>query len=150
MTIICRVRAAMYSLVAALLALVLVTTAATARPLPGYPDLPPLPLQGHVEHETARIWYGTIGQGPPIILLHVGTASSRTWSLQVPALVAAGYRVILIDSRGHGRSALGRFQRAHPEDGRPAAPRRLCSALSDAQRLPNPTRRRRSYAARRT
>ncbi len=107
MTIICRVRAAMYSLVAALLALVLVTTAATARPLPGYPDLPPLPLQGHVEHETARIWYGTIGQGPPIILLHGGTASSRTWSLQVPALVAAGYRVILIDSRGHGRSALG-------------------------------------------
>jgi pimeloyl-ACP methyl ester carboxylesterase len=107
MTIICRLRAANYSLAAALLALAFIIAPATARALPSYPDLPKIPVQGHVEHETARIWYGTIGEGPPVILLHGGTASSRTWSLQVPALAAAGYRIILIDSRGHGRSTLG-------------------------------------------
>ncbi len=107
MTIICRSRAATYSLAAALLALVFVIAPASAQPLPSYPDLPKIPVQGHVEQETARIWYGTVGEGPPVILLHGGTASSRTWSLQVPALVSAGYRVILIDNRGHGRSTLG-------------------------------------------
>ncbi|RSV44165.1 alpha/beta hydrolase [Sphingomonas sp. ABOLD] len=61
----------------------------------------------HVEVDGARIWYASIGHGTPVVLLHGGMASSRSWDGQVPALVAAGYRVILIDSRGHGRSTLG-------------------------------------------
>jgi pimeloyl-ACP methyl ester carboxylesterase len=40
-----------------------------------------------------------------VILLHGGLANSEYWGDQVPALTAAGYRVILIDSRGHGRSS---------------------------------------------
>ena len=40
-----------------------------------------------------------------MILLHGGLANSEYWGNQVPALAAAGYRVILIDSRGHGRSS---------------------------------------------
>jgi pimeloyl-ACP methyl ester carboxylesterase len=61
----------------------------------------------YVEVDGARIWYASIGHGAPVVLLHGGLASSRSWDGQVPALLAAGYRVILIDSRGHGRSTLG-------------------------------------------
>lgn len=67
----------------------------------------PLPVandQGYVEREGARIWYATYGAGPPVILLHGGLGHSGNWGYQVPALVASGRRVVLIDSRGHGRS----------------------------------------------
>jgi pimeloyl-ACP methyl ester carboxylesterase len=39
-----------------------------------------------------------------LILLHGGLGHSGNWGYQVPALCVHGYRVILIDSRGHGRS----------------------------------------------
>ena len=67
----------------------------------------PLPFtndQGYVEHDSARIWYATYGSGPPVILLHGGLGHSGNWGYQVPALVKSGYRAVLIDSRGHGRS----------------------------------------------
>jgi pimeloyl-ACP methyl ester carboxylesterase len=66
--------------------------------------LPPLEHHGHVEHEGARIWYAAYGSGSPVILLHGGLGHSGNWGRQVPALLEAGHRVILIDSRGHGRS----------------------------------------------
>ena len=68
----------------------------------------PLPVtieQGYVERQGARIWYGTCGTGLPVILLHGGLGHSGNWGYQVPALVASGYRAVLIDSRGHGRSS---------------------------------------------
>jgi pimeloyl-ACP methyl ester carboxylesterase len=40
----------------------------------------------------------------PVILLHGGLGHSGNWGYQVPALVGSGYRVVLIDGRGHGRS----------------------------------------------
>jgi pimeloyl-ACP methyl ester carboxylesterase len=67
----------------------------------------PLPVtndQGYVQNEGARIWYASYGSGAPVILLHGGLGNSGNWGYQVPALVSAGYRVIVIDSRGHGRS----------------------------------------------
>jgi pimeloyl-ACP methyl ester carboxylesterase len=67
----------------------------------------PLPVpdeQGYVENEGARIWYSTYGAGSPVILLHGGLGHSGNWGYQVPVLVQNGYRAILIDSRGHGRS----------------------------------------------
>lgn len=67
----------------------------------------PLPVtndQGYVENEGARIWYAAYGSGSPVILLHGGLGNSGNWGYQVPALVGSGYRVVLIDSRGHGRS----------------------------------------------
>ena len=67
----------------------------------------PLPLngqEGRVTHDGARIWYTTYGSGFPVILLHGGLGHSGNWGYQVPALVAKGYRAVLIDSRGHGRS----------------------------------------------
>lgn len=67
----------------------------------------PLPItndQGYLENDGARIWYAAYGAGLPVILLHGGLGHGGNWGYQVPALVKSGYRVILIDSRGHGRS----------------------------------------------
>jgi pimeloyl-ACP methyl ester carboxylesterase len=72
------------------------------------PEPKPLPrhLRAHtVEHDGVRIWYATVGRGSPVILLPPGDASSDLWGDQVPALLAAHHRVILIDSRGQGRSS---------------------------------------------
>ncbi len=68
------------------------------------PPLPAFDAQGTVAHAGAKIWYASIGQGAPVILLHGAFDSAETFGFQVPALVKAGYRVILIETRGHGRS----------------------------------------------
>jgi pimeloyl-ACP methyl ester carboxylesterase len=70
----------------------------------GARPLPPADTQGHVEHDGARIWYGTYGSGSPVLLLHGGLGNAENWGYQVPALIETGHRVVLIDSRGHGRS----------------------------------------------
>jgi pimeloyl-ACP methyl ester carboxylesterase len=69
-----------------------------AAPLPDTND------QGYVDHDGARIWYGTYGSGSPVILLHGGLGHSGNWGYQVSALVKSGYHTVLIDSRGYGRS----------------------------------------------
>jgi pimeloyl-ACP methyl ester carboxylesterase len=67
-------------------------------------ELPLAAEQGHVVHDGASIWYASFGSGRPVILLHGGLGHSGNFGYQVPDLVTAGYRVIAIDSRGHGRS----------------------------------------------
>ncbi|MFZ0545930.1 MAG: alpha/beta hydrolase [Candidatus Promineifilaceae bacterium] len=67
-------------------------------------SLPETTEQGYVEHDGARIWYAAYGAGSPVILLHGGLGHSGNWGYQVPALVENGYRAVVIDSRGHGRS----------------------------------------------
>jgi pimeloyl-ACP methyl ester carboxylesterase len=69
-----------------------------AAPLPDTND------QGYLEHDGARIWYAAYESGSPVILLHGGLGQSGNWGYQVPALVSGGYRAVVIDSRGHGRS----------------------------------------------
>jgi pimeloyl-ACP methyl ester carboxylesterase len=70
----------------------------------GAMPLPDALAPGYIEHEGARIWHAVYGSGPTVILLHGGLGHSGNWGYQVPALLASGYRVVLIDSRGHGRS----------------------------------------------
>lgn len=70
----------------------------------GAPPLPASNESGWVEHEGARIWHASHGSGTAVILLHGGLGHSGNWGYQVPALLAAGHRVVIIDSRGHGRS----------------------------------------------
>jgi pimeloyl-ACP methyl ester carboxylesterase len=70
----------------------------------GAAPIPAADERSYVEHDGARIWYATFGSGPPVILLHGGLGHSGNWGYQVPGLVGNGYRVVLIDSRGHGRS----------------------------------------------
>jgi pimeloyl-ACP methyl ester carboxylesterase len=70
----------------------------------GAAPLPAASSQGHIEHDGARIWYASYGSGTPVILLHGGLGHSGNWGYQISALVDSGYRVVVIDSRGHGRS----------------------------------------------
>ncbi len=44
------------------------------------------------------------GEGRPVVLLHGFPDSHRLWSKQVPALVGAGFQVIVPDQRGYGAS----------------------------------------------
>ena len=50
------------------------------------------------------IEYDVTGEGPPVVLLHGFPDSGRLWRHQVPALVDAGFKVIVPDMRGYGRS----------------------------------------------
>lgn len=102
------VRQVLHVAVAAL-ALVLLATMAWAQStprwltLPDTPSLPPAQQSGHVPVNGVSIWYASFGSGEPVILLHGGLANSNYWGLQVPALMRK-YHVIVMDSRGHGRS----------------------------------------------
>ncbi|MBO1753543.1 alpha/beta fold hydrolase [Allobranchiibius sp. CTAmp26] len=44
------------------------------------------------------------GDGRPVVLIHGWPLSGESWSGQVPALQEAGYRTIVYDRRGFGRS----------------------------------------------
>ncbi|HME28197.1 MAG TPA: alpha/beta hydrolase [Acetobacteraceae bacterium] len=71
--------------------------------------LPPTPPPvagehtGHAKINGISLYYATIGNGPPVVLLHGGLANSDYWGHLVTAL-APRDTVILVDSRGHGRS----------------------------------------------
>jgi pimeloyl-ACP methyl ester carboxylesterase len=71
----------------------------------GLPALPPTEASGYSENAGARIWYARFGSGPAVVLLHGGLGNAGNWGYQVPAIVAAGYSVIAIDSRGQGHSS---------------------------------------------
>ena len=57
-----------------------------------------------VETGEAGIEYEVTGEGRPVILLHGFPDSGRLWRNQVPVLADAGFRVIVPDLRGYGRS----------------------------------------------
>jgi pimeloyl-ACP methyl ester carboxylesterase len=71
--------------------------------LPPTPALPKPDRSGIAAVNGVKIWYATYGHGAPVILVHGGFANSNYWGLQIPAL-AQHYQVIVLDSRGHGRS----------------------------------------------
>ncbi len=83
--------------------------AGTVRAEPQWLTLPPTPVLPKAEESGLaavngiKIWYATFGKGDPVILLHGGLANANYWGHQVPVL-AERYRVIVMDSRGHGRS----------------------------------------------
>src|SRR5262249_12103410 len=84
------------------------TASAGAEPpwltLPPTPTLPAAAKSGYAPVNGIKIWYATFGRGTPVILLHGGLANANYWGLLVRAL-APHYRVIVVDSRGHGRSS---------------------------------------------
>ena len=57
-----------------------------------------------VEVPGGRLAVRDEGAGPPIVLLHAGVADLRAWDDVVPPLIAAGYRAVRYDARGHGPS----------------------------------------------
>ncbi len=57
-----------------------------------------------VDSDGVGIHYEVTGEGAPVVLLHGFPDSGALWRHQVPALVDAGYRVIVPDQRGYGQS----------------------------------------------
>jgi pimeloyl-ACP methyl ester carboxylesterase len=51
------------------------------------------------------LWYERTGQGRPVIFLHAYAVTGAMWFAQVPALTAAGWDVVCVDQRGHGKSS---------------------------------------------
>ena len=90
----------------ALLACVLVLAACRAAPIPeseAYPAGTPFRAQYRMI-DNSRIRLIDTGRGTPVVFLHGIGASMYLWRHQLPAIVAAGYRVIAFDNRGFGFS----------------------------------------------
>ncbi len=102
-----------------LLVLVMLLTARPAFAAERWQILPPTPApiaakrSGQAQVNGISIHYAIYGKGSPVIFLHGGLANTDYWGNQVPA-VAAHHTVILMDSRGHGRST--RDQRPYGYD----------------------------------
>ena len=79
--------------------------------LPQFGPQPEGGRSGVAQANEVEIWYAEYGpelepesDKPPVLLLHGGLADSNYWNYLVPALVAKGRTVIVMDSRGHGRT----------------------------------------------
>jgi 3-oxoadipate enol-lactonase len=57
----------------------------------------------NITNRSANLFYEDTGTGPAVLLSHSWQCDGRQWP-QVPALVGAGFRVLNLDNRGHGRS----------------------------------------------
>lgn len=45
----------------------------------GAPPLPAADVEGWVEHDGARLWHASFGDGPPVVLLHGGLGHAGNW-----------------------------------------------------------------------
>src|SRR4051794_5617931 len=95
---------------------------------PKWAPEPPVPMPpGHIVHVPGRGEFflrDTGGDGPPVLLLHGWMFSADlNWWRNYQALERAGYRVLAMDHRGHGRGL-----RTH-------APFRLSECAHDAAAL---------------
>jgi pimeloyl-ACP methyl ester carboxylesterase len=52
-----------------------------------------------------ELYYEDHGSGDPVVLIHGYPLSGASWEKQIPALLAAGRRVITYDRRGFGKSS---------------------------------------------
>ena len=59
---------------------------------------------GDVHSNGIRMHYVEQGSGPLVVLCHGWPESWYSWRHQIPALAAAGFRVVAPDQRGYGRS----------------------------------------------
>ena len=93
-----------------LAAVMLIASAAAAHAAPQWLTLPATPTRpsaaqsGLAPVNGIKIWYASFGRGEPVLLIHGGLANSNYWGHQVRALLKH-YRVVVMDSRGHGRSS---------------------------------------------
>jgi len=69
------------------------------------PAMPSADKKGEVDVAGSKIYYAIYGKGDPVILLHGGLGNADHFSNQVPQL-AGKFQVIVIDSRGQGRSTM--------------------------------------------
>ncbi len=62
-----------------------------------------IPKGQTVKANGLEMYYEEVGEGAPLILLHGGTAIGSSWQPHLPRL-EKHFRVIMPDSRGHGRT----------------------------------------------
>jgi len=66
----------------------------------------PSPTSQRIKSSDAEIVYYLLGDGPPVVLVHPFPVNHEFWT-PVAEVLAARYRVIMPDLRGHGESGLG-------------------------------------------
>jgi pimeloyl-ACP methyl ester carboxylesterase len=71
--------------------------------LPEPPAMPAPAESGMAPVGDIEMYYAVYGEGEPVLLIHGGLGHADVWGFQVPAL-AEDHKVIVADSRGHGRS----------------------------------------------
>ena len=59
-----------------------------------------------IKSNDAEISYWTLGDGPPVVLLHPFPANHEFWS-PVAEVLSTRYRLVMPDLRGHGESEIG-------------------------------------------
>jgi pimeloyl-ACP methyl ester carboxylesterase len=69
----------------------------------------------YIERDSVKVFYEVAGSGPPVLLSHGYSATSRMWQGQVEALKDR-YRVITWDMRGHGQTDSPPDQAQYTED----------------------------------
>jgi pimeloyl-ACP methyl ester carboxylesterase len=76
--------------------------------LPELPAMPKANRSGQASVNDISLYYAIYNEHgkDPVILLHGGFVSSDEWGFEVP-LLSKKHKVIVVDSRGHGRSTLG-------------------------------------------
>ena len=65
--------------------------------------MPTADASGFAAVNGIQMYYAVYGSGPPLLLIHGGLAHADMWANQVVEL-SKSYKVIVADSRGHGRS----------------------------------------------
>ena len=63
------------------------------------------PVSGMAPVNDIELFYEIHGEGTPLVLLHGGLGHSGHWENQLPVL-SEHYKVITVDTRGHGRSTM--------------------------------------------
>lgn len=84
------------------------TTVPLWETLPVPPLMPQADRSGLAPVNDIKLYYAIFNEHgkEPVILLHGGLVSSDEWAFEVPLLLKT-HKVIIVDSRGHGRSFLG-------------------------------------------
>ncbi|HZG05110.1 MAG TPA: alpha/beta hydrolase [Streptomyces sp.] len=65
----------------------------------------PFVTVGQENGNDITVYYEDHGSGQPVVLIHGYPLDGQSWEKQLPALLAAGHRVIMYDRRGFGRSS---------------------------------------------
>ena len=98
------IRVAIAPLVAVILACAACARTQVSAPASGTPT-PVLKVEeGFVDAGGALVYYKTVGNGPPLVLLHGGPGASHDYLLPYLLPLAHANRLVFIDERGSGRS----------------------------------------------
>ncbi|KAK0346153.1 hypothetical protein LTR91_016749 [Friedmanniomyces endolithicus] len=70
----------------------------------------------NIDRDGVRLYYETRGSGTPLILTHGYSSTSEMWQGQIDVLARDGYRVVVWDMRGHGKSSYPDEQSLYSEE----------------------------------